>query len=103
MTCSSNDQKPVIVKEALNSYSYDVEGNALDGYLRGHTSFRQLINLIPDQKIMIFEHLAENLHSVIYTNPGRRLKEEEVKRVAKVILKGLATMHEEGVAHTGTF
>lgn len=52
---------------------------------------------------MVFEYLADNLHNVIFTRPKRRLEKEEVKRVTKVILKGLVTMHEEGVAHTGIF
>ena len=97
----SNDQQCVILKEAQDSRSFNAEVNALDGYLRGHGSFRQLINVVPDQKIMVYEYLADNLHHVLYTRPQRRLKEEEVKRVTKVVLKGLATMHEKNMAHTG--
>lgn len=97
----SNDQERVILKEAYSNQSFNAEVNALDGYLRGHSSFRQLINTIPDQKIMVFEYLADNLHNVLYTRPQRRLEEKEVKRVASVVLKGLATMHEKNLAHTG--
>ncbi|KAL2036755.1 hypothetical protein N7G274_010479 [Stereocaulon virgatum] len=96
----SNDQQCVILKEAPDSRAFNAELNTLGGYLRGHGSFRQLINIIPDQKIMVYEYLAENLHTVLYARPQRRLKEEEVKRVAKVVLKGLATMHEKNMAHT---
>lgn len=101
LICGSNDHHPVTLKEALNSQSYNAEANALNGYLRGHDSFRQLINLIPDQKIMVYEYLADNLHNVLYTRSQRKLEKEEVKRLTKVVLKGLATMHEEGIAHTG--
>ncbi|KAL8705275.1 MAG: hypothetical protein Q9201_001606 [Fulgogasparrea decipioides] len=87
-------------KEAYDSQSFNAEVNALDGYLRGHTSFRQLVNIIPDQKIMIYEYLADNLHNVLYTRSQRKLEEEEVKKVTRVVLKGLATMHEKNVAHT---
>jgi len=37
---------------------------ALDGYLRGHGSFRQVVNMTPDQKIVVYEYLAGNLHNV---------------------------------------
>lgn len=50
---------------------------------------------------MVYEFLADNLHAVLYARSQRKLEKEEVKRVAKVILKGLVTMHEEGIAHTG--
>lgn len=100
--CDSNEQQRVILKEAPNSLSFNAEANALDGYLRGHGSFRQLVNMIPDQKILIFEYLADNLHNVLYSRPQQKLEEEEVKRVARVVLKGLATMHEKNMAHTGT-
>ncbi|KAI9723062.1 MAG: hypothetical protein M1835_003940, partial [Candelina submexicana] len=96
----SNDQQHIILKEARNSQSFNAEANALDGYLLGHSSFRQLVNLIPDQKIMVYEYLSDNLHNVLYTRPQRKLEEEEVKRLTWVILKGLVTMHEEGIAHT---
>lgn len=98
----SNDQQNVILKEARNNQSFDTEANALNGLLRGHGSFRQLVNLIPDQKIMLFEHLSDNPHHVLYTQPKRKLEEEEVKRATKVVLEGLATMHKKGFAHTGT-
>ncbi|MCJ1411883.1 hypothetical protein MMC19_005975 [Ptychographa xylographoides] len=96
----SNDQQQVIIKEARDNQSFDAEVNALDGYLRGHGSFRQLVNVISDRKIMVFEHLADNLHNVLYTRPQRKLEEGEVKRVTKVVLEGLATMHEKNIAHT---
>ena len=101
LICDSNDEQRVILKEAYNSQSYNAEVNALDGYLRGHGSFRQLVNIIPDQKIMVFEYLTDNLHNVLYSRPRRRLEEEEVKKVARVVLKGLATIHEKNMAHTG--
>ena len=91
----------MIIKEARDNQSFDAEVNALDGYLRGHGSFRQLVNVISDRKIMVFEHLADNLHNVLYTRPQRKLEEGEVKRVTKVVLEGLATMHEKNIAHTG--
>ncbi|KAL8939938.1 MAG: hypothetical protein Q9211_002511 [Gyalolechia sp. 1 TL-2023] len=97
----SDDQQHVILKEAHHNRFFDAEVNALDGYLRGHGSFRQLVNIIPDTKIMVFEYLADNLQNVLYnTRPRRKLEEEEVKRVTKVVLKGLATMHEKNYAHT---
>lgn len=99
--CDSNDRRRVILKEAHNSQSFDAEVSALDGYLRGHSSFRQLLNIIPDQKIMVFEYLADNLHNVLYSRPQQKLEEEEVKKVTKVVLKGLATMYEKNIAHTG--
>lgn len=91
----------MILKEARDSQSFNAEASALDGYLRGHGSFRQLVDLIPDKKIMVYEYLSDNLHNVLYTRTQRKLEEEEVKRLARVVLKGLATMHKEGVAHTG--
>lgn len=36
----SNDQQRVILTEAHSEQSYDTEVDALDGYLRGHGSFR---------------------------------------------------------------
>jgi len=99
--CESNDQQRVVLKEAQNSQSFNAEVNALDGYLRGHGSFRQLVNTIPDQKIVVYEYLADNLHSVLYSRPQQKFEEEEVKKVTKVVLKGLATMHEKNMAHTG--
>ncbi|KAL8735130.1 MAG: hypothetical protein Q9166_001006 [cf. Caloplaca sp. 2 TL-2023] len=96
----SNDQQRVILKEAHDCRSFNAEVNALNGYLRGHASFRQLVNIIPDQKIMVYEYLDDNLHNVLYTRPQRKLEEEEVKKVTRVVLKGLATMHEKNVAHT---
>ena len=97
----SNDQQRVIIKEAHNSLSFNTEVNALDGYLRGHGSFRQIVNIIPHQKIIVFEYLADNLHNVLYSRPQQKLEEEEVKRVTRVVLKGLVTMHEKNMAHTG--
>ena len=70
----SHDQQRVILKEAHDSQSFNAEVNALDGYLRGHGSFRQLVNIIPDQKIMIYEYLADNLHNVLYMRPQRKLE-----------------------------
>lgn len=99
--CDSNDQQRVILKEAYNNQSFNAEVDALDGYLRGHGSFRQLVDMIPDQKITIYEYLSDNLHNVLYTRPQRKLEEEEVKRVTSVVLKGLVTMHEKNLAHTG--
>lgn len=101
LMCDSNDQRRVVLKEAHNSQSFNAEVNALDGYLRGHGSFRQLVNMIPDQKVVVYEYLADNLHDVLYSRPQQKLKEEEVKRVTRVVLKGLATMHEKNMAHTG--
>ncbi|KAL9132086.1 MAG: hypothetical protein Q9217_000122 [Psora testacea] len=101
LMCDSNDRQRVILKEANDNQSFNAEVNSLNGYLRGHGSFRQLINIIPDQKIMVYEYLADNLHNVLYTRPQRKLEEEEVKRVTKVVLQGLATMHEKNLAHTG--
>jgi len=60
-----------------------------------------LVDLIPDQRILVYEYLSDNLHNVLYTRPQRKLEEDEVKRLTRVVLKGLATMHEEGIAHTG--
>ena len=57
--------------------------------------------MIPDQKIVVFEYLADNLHNVLYSRPQQKLEEEEIKRVTRVVLKGLATMHEKNMAHTG--
>ena len=101
LICDSNDQQRVILKETHDDRSFSAEVNALDGYLRGHGSFRQLVNIIPDQEIIVFEHLADNLHNVLYTRPQRKLGEDEVKMVTRVVLKGLATMHEKNLAHTG--
>ena len=101
LMCDSNDQQRVILKEAHDNQSFNAEVKALDGCLRGHGSFRQLVNIIPDQKIMVYEYLADNLHNVLYTRPQRKLEEEEVKRVTRVVLKGLVTMHEKNLAHTG--
>ena len=100
--CNSNDgQQRVIVKEARDDESFDGEVNLLDGCLRGHSSFRQLVNTVPDQKIMVSEYMTENLHHVLYSRPKRKFLEEEVKRITKVVLKGLATMHKSNFAHTG--
>ena len=101
LMCNSNDHQRVILKEAYNSQSFNAEVNALDGYLRGHGSFRQLVNMIPDQKVVVYEYLADNLHNILYSRPQQKLEEEEVKRVTRVVLKGLATMHEKNMAHTG--
>ena len=51
---------------------------------------------------MVYEYLADNLHHILYSRPQRKLEEVEVKRVTRVILKGLATMHKQNMAHTGT-
>ena len=83
-----------------SSQSFDAEVNALSGYLHGHGSFRQLVNIIPDKKVGVYEYLDDNLHKVLYARPQRKLEEEEVKRVTKIVLKGLATMHEKNMAHT---
>lgn len=48
LKCDSNNQQHVVLKEARDSRSFNAEVNALDGYLRGHNSFRQLVNFIPD-------------------------------------------------------
>lgn len=98
--CDSNDQQRVILKETHDNQSFNAEVNALDGYLRGHGSFRQLVNIIPDQKIMVYGYFADNLHDVLYKRPQRKLEEEEIKRVTSVVRKGL-TMHEKNLAHTG--
>ncbi len=101
LTCDSNAQQSVVLKEALSKQSFDVEVDALGGDLRGHASFRQLLDIIPRQNILVYEYLADNLHSVLYARPQRKLEEEEVKKVTRVVLKGLATMHEKNMAHTG--
>ncbi len=64
-------------------------------------SFRQLLDIFRRQKIMVYEYLADNLHSELYSRPQRKLEEEEVKKVARVVLEGLATTHEKNMAHTG--
>ena len=101
LTCISNHEEHVILKEARDDRSFSAEVNALNGYLLGHSSFRQLVDLVPEQKIMVYEHLSENLHHVLYSRPQRKLEDKEVKNLTRVILKGLATMHKEGIAHTG--
>ena len=63
--------------------------------------FDNLVDVIPDQKIILQEYLAETLHNVLYSRPERKLMEEEVERVTLVVLKGLATMREENMVHTG--
>lgn len=93
--CDGNDQQHVILKEAHNGQSSNAEVNAFDG------SSRQLVNAIPDQNIIVYEHLAENLHNILYSRPQQEFEEEEVKRVARVVLKGLATRHEKNMAHIG--
>ena len=101
LMCNSNDQQRVILKKAHSDESFDAEVDALGGYLRGHSSFRQLANIIPHQKIAVYEYLADNLHNVLYSRPQRKLEEGEVKRVTKVVLEGLETMHGKNMAHTG--
>ena len=97
----SDEQQCVVLKQARDTQSFNTEVNALDGYLRGHDSFRQLVDTVPYQKILVCEYLADNLHHVLYSRPQQKLEEEEVKRVTKAVLKGLATMHEKNMAHTG--
>ena len=99
--CDSDEQQRVVLKEAHTAQSFNAEVNALNGYLRGHSSFRQVVNMIPDQKIVVYEYLADNLHNVLYSRPQQKLREDEVKRVTRVVLKGLTTMHEKNMAHTG--
>lgn len=50
---------------------------------------------------MVFEYLADNLHKILYTRHQRKLQEEEVNRVTKVVLKALATTHEKSMVHRG--
>ena len=58
--------------------------------------------MISDQKkIMVYEYLADNFLNVLYSRPQRKLEEGEVRRVIKVVFKGLATMQEKNMAHTG--
>ena len=49
----------------------------------------------------MYEFLADNLHNLLYSRPQQKLEEQEVKRVTGIVLKGLATMHEMDMAHTG--
>ncbi|KAG8532468.1 uncharacterized protein KY384_002345 [Bacidia gigantensis] len=95
-----HDRQRVILKEARDDDAFDREFNLLNGCLRSHASFRQMVDVIPDQKITVHEYLDENLHHVLYSRPQEKLEEQEVKRVAKIVLKGLVTMHERNFAHT---
>ncbi|MCJ1396695.1 hypothetical protein MMC18_009587, partial [Xylographa bjoerkii] len=54
----------------------------------------------PGSNIIVYEYLADNLNNVLYTRPQRKLEEEEVKKVTRVVLQGLVTMHEKNLAHT---
>ena len=55
-----------------------------------------------DGSLMIRDVTQDDLHNVICNRHGCRLEESEVKRVARVVLEGLVTMHEEDFAHKGT-
>lgn len=57
--------------------------------------------MIPDQKVVVYKYLADNLHNLLYSRPQQKLEEEEVKRVIRVVLKGLATIHKKNIAYTG--
>ena len=51
---------------------------------------------------MVYEYLPVNhLHNILYSRPQRKLEEQEVKRVTRVVLKGLATIHEKNLPYIG--
>ena len=101
--CDSNDQQYIILKEARDNQSFNVETNVLDEYFLDHRFFRQLVNLISNQKIMMYEYLSDNLHNVLYTRSQRKLEEEKIKRLIWVVLKSLMTMHKKSIAHNHMF
>ena len=92
-------QRDVILKAASPDH-FENEVRTL-GLLQGHGSFRQLVDVIEGQSIMVLEHLVSNIQHLVNMRPKRKLEELEVKIVAKVMLEGLDRMHELNLAHTG--
>ena len=91
--------RDVIVKAARPDL-YENEVRTL-GLLRGHGSFRQLVDVIEGQSILVLEYLDTNVQHVVNQRPKRRLDDLEVKSVAKIILEGLDHMHELKLVHRG--
>ncbi|MCJ1248692.1 hypothetical protein MMC30_005911 [Trapelia coarctata] len=92
-------QQDVILKTARADL-LENETAALKGYLRGHPSFRQLVDEIKDQTIGVFEFLSHDIQDVVHMQSEKKLKEREVKKVTEVLLKGLVAMHDRNIAHT---
>ena len=101
LTNASNGQvgKDVIVKAARPDL-FENEVRTLENF-RGHRSFRQLVDVIQDQPMLVLEYLDTNIQHVVNQRPKRRLEDLEVKFVAKVMLEGLDRMHELKMVHTG--
>lgn len=71
--------------------------------VRNHPSFRQLLDVVDDPKVLVLDHLSNNLHDVASSRPRGILERWEVKSVAKSVLQGLDYLHRRGLAHTGVF
>ncbi|KAK2733372.1 hypothetical protein FQN55_003385 [Onygenales sp. PD_40] len=65
--------------------------------VQDHASFRQLLDVIDGQEIMVLEHLAGNLHDVATKRPSLALERSEVKPVAKVLLQGVDFLHSRNI------
>ena len=78
--------RDVIVKAARPDL-YENEARTL-GLLRGHGSFRQLVDVIEGQSILVLEYLDTNVQHVVNQRSKRRLDDLEVKSVAKSYLRG---------------
>jgi hypothetical protein len=89
-----------LIKVARSDH-FDNETSTLR-LLWGHKSFRQLVDVIDDQPIMVLEYLPGNVQRTVNMRPKRRLEIWEARSVAKVMLEGLSTLHEMNRAHTGT-
>ncbi|KAK2763495.1 hypothetical protein FQN53_007327 [Emmonsiellopsis sp. PD_33] len=68
--------------------------------VQDHASFRQLLDVIDGQEIMVLEHLAGNLHDVATKWLSLALERSEVKPVAKVLLQGVDFLHSCNIVHT---
>ena len=103
MLRDSSTQQPsrsFLIKVARSDH-FDNETSTLR-LLWGHKSFRQLVDVIDDQPIMVLEYLPGNVQRTVNMRPKRRLEIWEARSVAKVMLEGLSTLHEMNRAHTGT-
>jgi len=86
----------VIIKSAPK-YRLDNERDVLK-HFHARPGIRQLLDETQDPSSIVLKHLDDD---ILIASNSKRLEKSEIKFIAKSILVGLQTFHENGYVHTG--
>lgn len=96
--CRDQRTKQNVVVKAAPEFSLRNERDILTRF-QTTSSLRRLIDEVQHPPLLVLEHLDSNL---LTESASKRLQSSEVKLVTKAVLQTLATLHKEGIVHTGT-